>query len=98
MDSLDLQDAIATRVVELANELAEQNPDADRWDIADGILSGAVHWWLYANAPCGDPTCENCAEVQTAELRMKILHELTAELTESSEYYHSPYDSNVARA
>ena len=98
MDSLDIQDAIAARVVDFANELAEENPDADRWDIADGILSGAVHWWLYANAPCGDPACENCADVQTAELRMKILHKLTKELAESSEYYHSPYDSNVARA
>jgi hypothetical protein len=36
--------------------------------------------------------------VQTAELRMKILHKLTKDLAESSEYYHSPYDSNVARA
>ena len=61
VESLDIQDAIAARVVDLANDLAEQNPDADRWDIADGILSGAVHWWLYANAPCGDPACENCA-------------------------------------
>jgi hypothetical protein len=97
-DSLDIQDSIAARIVDLANELVEENPDADRWDIADGILSGAVHWWLFANAPCGDPSCENCADVQTAELRMKILHELVTELAESSEYFHSPYDSNVARA
>ena len=63
-DSLDIQDDIAARIVELANELVEENPDADRWDIADGILSGAVHWWLFANAPCGDPSCENCAEAR----------------------------------
>src|SRR6056297_264000 len=80
MDSLELQDDIAARVVDLANELAEANPDADLWDIADGILSGAVHWWLYANAPCGDPMCEDCEDVQTAELRMKALHELTTEM------------------
>lgn len=98
MDRLELQDAIAARAVDLANELAEANPDADLWDIADGILSGALHWWLYANAPCADPMCEDCAEVRTAELRMKALHELIIEMAESSEYYHSPNDSNVARA
>lgn len=96
MESLNIHDAIADEVVDLANSLAEANPDADRWEIADGMLSGAVHWWLYANAPCEDPNCENCADVQTAELRMKTLIRLVTEMAESSEYYHSPSDSNVA--
>ena len=96
MESLNIHDAIADEVVDLANSLAEANPDADRWEIADGMLSGAVHWWLYANAPCDDPDCENCADVQTAELRMKTLIRLVTEMAESSEYYHSPSDSNVA--
>jgi hypothetical protein len=98
VDNLDIQDAISDRIVAVANELAEVYPEADPWDIADGVMSGAVHWWLYANAPCGDPNCENCADVQTAELRMKTLHKLVTDLAESSEYYHSPNDANVARA
>jgi len=98
VESLDIQDAISDRIVAVANELAETYPDADPWDIADGVLSGAVHWWLYANAPCGDANCENCEDVQTAELRMKTLHKLVTDLAETSEYYHSPNDANVARA
>ena len=98
MESHDIQDAVAGEIIDLANKVAEVNPDADTWDIADGILSGAVHWWLYANAPCGDRHCEDCADVQTAELRMKTLHRLIDEMAQSSEYYHSPTDSNVARA
>lgn len=101
-DSLDSRDPIydeaARLVVEVGNRLAEQNPDADLWDIADGMLSGAVHWWLYANAPCGDPQCEDCASVQTAELRMQELKRLIREFAESSEYYHSRNDTNVANA
>jgi hypothetical protein len=94
----NIQDAIADEIVDLANNLAEANPDADRWDIADGMLSGVVHWWLYANAPCEDPNCEDCSEVRTARQRMKTLIRLVTEMAETSEYYHSPNDSDVARA
>ncbi|HEX7029354.1 MAG TPA: hypothetical protein VF254_02070 [Gammaproteobacteria bacterium] len=91
-------DDAAKQVVEIANQLVAEDPDADPWDIADGILSGAVHWWLYANAPCGDLQCEDCQSVQTAELRMQELKRLIREFAEASEYYHSPNDTNVARA
>jgi hypothetical protein len=98
VESHNIQDAIADEIVELANKLAEANPDADPWDVADGILSGAIHWWLYANTPCDNPDCEDCADIQTAELRMQTLRKLITEMAESSEYYHSPNDTNVARA
>lgn len=91
-------DDAARQVVEIANRLAAEDPDADPWDIADGILSGAIHWWLYANAPCADKQCEDCASVQTAELRMQELRRLVKEFAEASEYFHSPNDTNVARA
>lgn len=98
-DSRDpIYDDAAREVVDIANRLAAEDPDADPWDIADGILSGAVHWWLYANAPCADKNCEDCASVQTAELRMQELKRLIREFAEASEYYHSPNDTNVARA
>ncbi|NND44909.1 MAG: hypothetical protein HKN58_06265 [Xanthomonadales bacterium] len=98
MESLDLQQSVSDALIELGNQLADDNPDADIWEIADGILSGAVHWWLYANSPCGTPGCEDCAEVANAELRMATLHRLVAEMAESSEYYHSSTDDNVAHA
>lgn len=93
-----IYDEAARKVVDIANRLAEGDPDADPWEIADGILSGAVHWWLYANAPCADRSCQDCASVQTAELRVKELARLMRELAESSEYFHSPNDTDVAHA
>ena len=98
MESHNIQDAIADEIVDLANRLAEANPEADPWDIADGMLSGAIHWWLYANTPCEDPDCEDCASVRTAELRMRTLAGLIAEMAETSEYYHSPNDADASRA
>ncbi|HLU61506.1 MAG TPA: hypothetical protein VKZ99_04075 [Gammaproteobacteria bacterium] len=93
-----IYDDAAREAVNIANRLAEQDPDADLWDIADGLLAGAVHWWLYANAPCGDRSCVDCESVQTAELRLKELQRLVRELAEASEYFHSPNDTNVAHA
>ncbi|NIP17498.1 MAG: hypothetical protein GWM87_04595 [Xanthomonadales bacterium] len=93
-----MQADAADELVAFANRIAEDNPEADLWEIADGILSGAVHWWLFANAPCDDPRCEDCESIRTAELRMKTLRDLIARMAEDSEYYHSPNDENVAHA
>ena len=98
MDDLELQMSFSDQLVAFANRLADDNPDADFWEIADGVLSGAVHWWLFANAPCEDPRCVDCAEIRTAELRMRTLRDLITEMAESSDYYHSPNDENVAHA
>ena len=98
LESHNIQEAAARELVELANKLADANPEADPWDIADGILSGAVHWWLYANAPCGNAECEDCASIQTAELRMNTLRKLLEEMAQTSEYFHSTHDANVAHA
>lgn len=88
----------ARRAVELANEIADRDEDSDLWDIADGVLAGAIHYWLYSRQPCGDPSCPDCADVSTAELRMRELNRLLHEYAETSEYYHAPTDSNVGRA
>ena len=98
LSNMDMQSSMADELVAFANRLAQDNPDADPWEIADGLLSGAVHWWLYANAPCSDPACQDCETIRTAELRMKTLQELVCEMAETSEYYHSPNDENVAHA
>ena len=94
----DVFEEAARQVVDLANRLADQYPEADLWDIADGLLSGTTHYWLYSRQPCGDPRCEECAPINTAHEREAELLRLTRELSAQSEYYHAPTDANVGRA
>jgi hypothetical protein len=60
MDSITEQffDDAFGKTVELGNKLAEKHDNADLWDIADGLLAGAIQYWLYARQPCGNPRCE----------------------------------------
>ena len=84
--------------VQLGNRLAEQDADSDVWDVADGMLAGAIQFWLYSRQPCDDPRCENCAEVSTAELRLRKMLEEAKRWAEESTYYQTPFDVNVGRA
>lgn len=93
-----LFDQAAEQVVALGNRLLEQNPDTDARDIASGLLAGIVHFWFYAHQPCGDPNCDSCAEIATAEQRLRRLFEETRQSAEESTYYHTPHDSNVGTA
>ncbi len=74
-DDKTVLDEAAEQVIELGNRLLEVDEDADSWDVADGLLAGAIQFWLYSRQPCDDPRCENCAEVSTAELRMRKMLE-----------------------
>jgi hypothetical protein len=91
-------DAAFSRAVDLGNKLAEKDQEADLWDIADGLLAGAVQYWLYSRQPCGDPRCQDCMPISTSEGRMAELRRLIQELAEESEYFHAPTDSNAGRA
>lgn len=97
-DEDDVFDEAAKKAVELGNRLGDQDPEADLWDVADGLLAGAVQFWLYSRQPCGDPTCQSCSEVSTAAERLAELLREAREYAEDSEYYHSPHDTNVGRA
>jgi hypothetical protein len=97
-DSDDVFNDVFDRAVRLGNQIAEQDATADVWDVADGMLAGAIQYWLYSRQPCGDPRCEDCGPVSTAEGRMQELVRLMGELARQSEYYHSPSDANVGRA
>lgn len=97
-DSLAFLDQAAEEVVALGNRLMDADPEADLWNIASGLLAGAVQFWLYSRRPCGDPQCEACSEVSTAEQRLRLLLEETRQSAEESDYYHSPTDSNVGTA
>jgi hypothetical protein len=91
-------DAAFTDAVNLGNQIADRDKEADLWDIADGLLAGAIQYWLYSRQPCSDPRCVDCLPVSTAEGRMAEMQRLIRQLSEESEYYHSPNDSNVGRA
>lgn len=99
MDDEDiLFDAAFQKTVELGNAMVEGEGEPDLWDVADGLLAGAIQYWLYSRQPCGDPRCEDCEAVSTAELRTEELYRLVREFAEQSDYFHSPNDSNVGRA
>jgi len=91
-------DHAAEQTVELGNRLVDQHEETDSWEVASGLLAGAVHFWLYSRQPCGDFGCEPCQEVDTAERRLLALLEEVKQAAEQSDYYHTPYDSNVGRA
>ncbi len=61
MQDIATFDDAARQTVELANRIADEQPEADLREIADGLLSGAVHYWLYAYQPCENRHCEDCA-------------------------------------
>jgi hypothetical protein len=86
------------KTVELGNKLAEHHDNADLWDIADGLLAGAIQYWLYSRQPCGKIDCEECDPIATAEGRVEELKRLMTQFAAESEYYHSPSDVNVGRA
>ncbi len=86
------------KAVDLGNRIADTDQKADIWDIADGLLAGAVQYWLYSRQPCSDPECEECLPISTAEGRLEELRKLTKQFAAESEYFHSPTDRNVGRA
>ena len=91
-------DQAAMAAVELGNQILDQSKDADPWDVASGLLAGAIQFWLFTHQPCGDAFCESCVEVSTAEHRMRMMTEELREFAEESDYYHSPTDSNAGNA
>ena len=89
----------ATRdVISLGNHLAEQSEDEYVWDIADGLLAGAIQYWLYTRLPCDEPWCEDCENLNTSEKRLKELLRFSEELARESDYFHCPNDKDAGRA
>lgn len=85
-------DQAAHRVVDLGNEFLDRDATADAWEVASGLLAGAIQFWLYSRQPCDDPFCEACAENSTAERRLKNLMEEARQLAEESDYFESARD------
>jgi hypothetical protein len=91
-------DQAAESVIELGNRMMDQDSTADVWEVASGLLAGAVQFWLFSRQPCDDPFCESCADVSTAERRVKKMIEEARQLAEDSDYYASPHDVNAGSA
>jgi len=92
-----LFDEAADQVVDLGNELSEANPDGDLWAIADGLIAGAVHFWLYAHQPEGRDD-DDMEGLMTATQRLETLIGLLRDSAMDSEYLHSPNDLDAGRA
>ena len=93
-----LFDEAADQVVDLGNEITDANPDADLWAIADGLIAGAVHFWLYAHLPDEQSDAEEMEGLMTASQRIEALMSLLRESAVDSEYLHSPNDLDAGRA
>ena len=98
MEEADTFDAAFSRAVDLGNRLAGKDKEADLWDIADGLLAGAIQFRLYTRQPSGDPRCDDCVPINTAEARLAELKRLMDQLAAESEYFHAPTDANAGRA
>jgi hypothetical protein len=90
-------DEAAEQVIEVGNRLLDEDGN-DLWEVASGMLAGAIQFWLFSRQPCDDPFCEACAEISTAPRRLAKLIEEAHELGEDSDYYDSPYDVTVGTA
>ena len=93
-----LFDSVADQAVSLGNRLLDERSEDEAGEIASGLVAGAIHFWLYARQPCGNPHCESCEQIATTEQRLRQLIEEARHCAEESEYYHSPYGTNVGTA
>ncbi|MCC5793149.1 MAG: hypothetical protein JJT85_00250 [Chromatiales bacterium] len=91
-------DLSAAEVIEAGNRMLDQDESADAWEVASGLLAGAIQFWLFSRQPCDDPFCESCAELATAERRITAMLNEARQLAEDSDYYQTPNDSNVGTA
>lgn len=90
-------DQVAEAIVEMGNRMLEDE-SADVWEVASGIMAGAVQFWLYSRQPCEDPLCQACADISTPERRLAALLRETRTVGEESDYYCSVNDVTAGTA
>ena len=88
----------AERMIELGNRLIDADDESDRWEVASGLLAGAVHFWLHTRQPCGEPYYESCTDFDTADKRVRLLIEEVRRFAQESEYFHTPLDADAGSA
>jgi hypothetical protein len=97
-ESDELYEEAADQVVDLGNKIADAHPEGDLWAIADGLIAGAVHYWLYAHQPDGETDSDDMEGMMTGNQRLESLIGLLRETAMDSEYLHSPNDHDAGRA
>lgn len=80
-------DQVAETIVELGNRMLDQDESAEMWEVASGMLAGAVQFWLFSRQPCDDPFCQACADISNSQRRVAALLKETQNLAEESDYY-----------
>ena len=91
-------DQVAETIVEVANRMLDADESADIWEVASGIMAGAVQFWLYSRQPCKDPFCQACADISTPDRRLEALLRETRIVAEESDYYTSINDVTAGSA
>ena len=91
-------DQVAETIVELGDRLLDEDDSADVWEVASGILAGAVQFWLYSRQPCKDPFCRACAEIISPERRLQAMLREIQSLGEESDNYCSSNDGTYGSA
>jgi len=91
-------DQVAEAIVELGVRLLEEDDSADVWEVASGIMAGAVQFWLYSRQPCKDPFCRACSDISSPERRLEMLLREARSVSEESDYYSSINDVTYGSA
>lgn len=89
---------VAETILELGNRMLDEDDSADIWEVASGMMAGAVQFWLYSRQPCKDPFCQACADISTSERRLAALLKETRNLAEESDYFCSVNDVTTGTA
>ena len=102
MVDLDLNtnsyDHVAEAIIDMGNRILDEDDSADVWEVASGILAGAIQFWLFSRQPCADPFCQACVEISTAERRLTALIDESQKLAEDSDYCESSHEGMVGTA
>lgn len=91
-------DHAADAVVELGNQMVRGDDSVDVWDVASGMLAGAVQYWLFARQPCNNPSCEACEEVITAQRRLRLLLSEVEQMAEDADSYDLHREAHTGAA
>ena len=91
-------DQVAETIVELGNRMLDEDESADIWEVASGIMAGAVQFWLYSRQPCEDLFCRACTDISTPDRRLAALLNEVKNLGEESDYYTSANDTMTGTA
>jgi len=91
-------DQAADAVVELGKQIIDEDDSSDMWDVASGMLAGAVQYWLFARQPCSNSACGVCTEVICAQQRLRILLAEVEQMAEDADHYDAAHDVQTGTA